>query len=84
MYFCACCNVCTCIYIHVSLLHIHILSSKNTTHGSIMYTQEHIKKFESAGIGLPELPHTTEEQLKELGIPLGHRTRILQEAQRLV
>lgn len=39
--------------------------------------------FKSAGIGLPELPHITADKLKELGIPLGHRIRILQEAQKL-
>lgn len=46
--------------------------------------QEHIVTFKSAGIGLPELPHVTADKLKELGIPLGHRIRILQEAQKLV
>lgn len=47
------------------------------------HAQEHIVKFESAGIGLLELPHITTEKLKELGIPLGHRVRIMQEAQKL-
>ena len=44
---------------------------------------EYVEKFEKAGVGLPELPHITEEKLKDIGIPLGHRIRILHEAQKL-
>ena len=40
-------------------------------------------KLKKAGVGLPELPHITDEQLQQLGIPLGHRARILHEAQKL-
>ncbi|KAF6017370.1 hypothetical protein EB796_024324 [Bugula neritina] len=36
--------------------------------------------FENEKIGLLELPYMTEEALKSIGIPLGPRTRILQEA----
>ena len=62
---------------------MHIVTLITVTPYNDIFTQEHISKFESAGIGLPELPHITAEQLKQLGIPLGHRTRILQEAHKL-
>ena len=45
--------------------------------------QEHVGKLQRAGIGLPELPHITDEQLQQLRIPLGHRARILYEARKL-
>ena len=45
--------------------------------------QEHVGKLQRAGIGLPELPHITDEQLQQLRIPLGHRARILDEARKL-
>ena len=37
--------------------------------------------FESEHITITELPYLSEERLKTLGIPLGPRLRILQEAQ---
>ena len=36
--------------------------------------------FEEAKIGLLELPYLSEERLEKLGIPMGPRMRILQEA----
>ncbi len=37
--------------------------------------------FENEHITITELPYLSEERLKILGIPLGPRLRILQEAQ---
>lgn len=37
--------------------------------------------FESERITITELPYCSEERLKLLGIPLGPRLRIIQEAQ---
>ncbi|KAK6645338.1 hypothetical protein RUM43_001614 [Polyplax serrata] len=37
--------------------------------------------FESEKIGMVELPYLTEERLQKMGIPMGPRLRILQEAQ---
>ena len=37
--------------------------------------------FENEHITLTELPYLSEERLKTIGIPLGPRIRILQEAQ---
>ncbi|XP_046666579.1 uncharacterized protein LOC124358324 [Homalodisca vitripennis] len=37
--------------------------------------------FENERVGLVELPYLTEERLHKLGIPLGPRLRIMQEAQ---
>jgi L-arabinose isomerase len=36
--------------------------------------------FEEAKIGLLELPYLSEERLEKLGVPMGPRMRILQEA----
>lgn len=37
--------------------------------------------FEKERIGLVELPYMSEERLHKLGIPLGPRLRIMQQAQ---
>ena len=42
--------------------------------------QQYISRFLNERIGLLELPHVTEEQLVDLGIPLGPRLRIMHEA----
>ncbi|RZF39156.1 hypothetical protein LSTR_LSTR005784 [Laodelphax striatellus] len=43
--------------------------------------EKYASVFESEKIGLVELPYLSEERLHKLGIPLGPRIRILQEAQ---
>lgn len=43
--------------------------------------QKYATLFENERIGLVELPYLTEERLHKLGIPLGPRLRIMQEAQ---
>ncbi|CAH1790926.1 unnamed protein product [Owenia fusiformis] len=40
-----------------------------------------IPNFENEHIGMVELPYMTEERLQKIGIPMGPRLRILQEAQ---
>uniref|UniRef100_A0A1B6D5S8 SAM domain-containing protein n=1 Tax=Clastoptera arizonana TaxID=38151 RepID=A0A1B6D5S8_9HEMI len=43
--------------------------------------EKYASLFENERIGLVELPYMTEERLHKLGIPLGPRLRIMQEAQ---
>jgi len=43
--------------------------------------QKYASAFEQEGIGIMELPYLTEERLGKMGIPMGPRLRILQEAQ---
>ena len=43
--------------------------------------QKYAGVFESEKIGMVELPYLTEERLQKMGIPMGPRLRILQEAQ---
>ena len=52
-------------------------------HLSFFPTQKYLAQFESERIGMIELPYMTEEKLGTIGIPLGPRTRILQEAKTL-
>ncbi|XP_071801297.1 uncharacterized protein [Asterias amurensis] len=40
--------------------------------------------FEKEGIGMVELPYLSEERLENIGVPIGPRLRILQEAQLMV
>ncbi|KAJ4425760.1 hypothetical protein ANN_27383, partial [Periplaneta americana] len=43
--------------------------------------QKYAGVFEQERVGMVELPYLTEERLQKMGIPLGPRLRILQEAQ---
>ena len=43
--------------------------------------QKYAALFERERIGMIELPYMTEDRLQKLGIPIGPRLRILQEAQ---
>lgn len=43
--------------------------------------QKYATVFENERIGMVELPYLTEERLQKLGVPLGPRLRIMQEAQ---
>lgn len=43
--------------------------------------QKYANVFEKERIGLVELPYMSEERLQKLGIPMGPRLRIIQEAQ---
>lgn len=42
--------------------------------------QKYATNFENEKIGIKELPYLTEERLQKMGIPMGPRIRILQEA----
>ncbi len=42
--------------------------------------QKYALHFEQERIGIMELPYLTEERLQKMGIPMGPRLRILQEA----
>ena len=42
--------------------------------------EKYASAFEDAKIGLLELPYLPEERLEQLGVPMGPRMRILQEA----
>jgi hypothetical protein len=43
--------------------------------------QKYATAFEQERIGIMELPYLTEDRLNKMGIPMGPRLRILQEAQ---
>ncbi|CAL1528403.1 unnamed protein product [Lymnaea stagnalis] len=43
--------------------------------------EKFLKNFETQHIGMIELPYMTEDRLESIGIPMGPRLRILQEAQ---
>ena len=43
--------------------------------------QKYAPLFDQEKIGMIELPYLTEERLQKMGIPMGPRIRILQEAQ---
>uniref|UniRef100_T1JCP6 SAM domain-containing protein n=1 Tax=Strigamia maritima TaxID=126957 RepID=T1JCP6_STRMM len=43
--------------------------------------EKYASNFENERIGMIELPYLTEERLQKIGIPMGPRMRILQEAQ---
>ncbi|GFS85530.1 SAM domain-containing protein [Nephila pilipes] len=43
--------------------------------------EKYATNFENEKIGIKELPYLTEERLQKMGIPMGPRIRILQEAQ---
>jgi len=45
------------------------------------WLQKYAGAFEQERVGMVELPYLTEERLQKMGIPLGPRLRILQEAQ---
>ena len=42
--------------------------------------EKYASAFEEGKIGLLELPYLSEERLEQLGVPMGPRMRILQEA----
>ena len=42
--------------------------------------EKYASAFEDAKIGLLELPYLPEERVEQLGVPMGPRMRILQEA----
>lgn len=50
----------------------------NKTH---LNFQKYAALFEAERVGMIELPYMGEERLQKLGVPLGPRLRILQEAQ---
>lgn len=70
----------------VSIPNLH-LSFNILFYHSIFYLLpfSHIQKyanlFEAERVGMIELPYLGEERLQKLGVPLGPRLRILQEAQ---
>ena len=43
--------------------------------------ERYLRQFEEEKIGMVELPYISEDRLQRLGIPMGPRMRILQEAQ---
>ncbi|KAI8479894.1 hypothetical protein Bbelb_423830 [Branchiostoma belcheri] len=42
--------------------------------------EKYVKNFEAESIGILELPYMNEDRLKQIGVPMGPRVRILQEA----
>lgn len=48
---------------------------------SVICSQKYADLFEAQRVGMIELPYLGEERLQKMGIPLGPRLRILQEAQ---
>lgn len=51
------------------------------TNNYVYSLQKYANLFESERVGMIELPYLGEERLQKLGVPLGPRLRILQEAQ---
>lgn len=47
----------------------------------VLCFQKYASAFEKEKIGLVELPYMSEERMHKLGIPMGPRLRIMQEAQ---
>ena len=47
----------------------------------IILLQKFVSNFNAEHIGMLELPYMTEDRLEKIGIPMGPRLRILQEAQ---
>lgn len=47
----------------------------------VLSLQKYASAFEKEKIGLVELPYMSEERMHKLGIPMGPRLRIMQEAQ---
>lgn len=43
-------------------------------------SQKYANAFEKEKVGMVELPYLSEERLQKMGVPLGPRLRILQEA----
>lgn len=43
--------------------------------------QKYANVFENEKVGMVELPYLSEERLQKMGVPLGPRLRIMQEAQ---
>lgn len=43
--------------------------------------QKYANVFENERVGMVELPYLSEERLQKMGVPLGPRLRIMQEAQ---
>ena len=43
--------------------------------------QQYLANFQSESISILELPYMNEDRLEKIGIPMGPRQRILQEAQ---
>ena len=60
------------------------LKTELNNHSFLSYFNSRYEKyaslFEEAKIGMLELPYLSEDRLEKLGIPLGPRIRILQEA----
>ncbi|XP_071479131.1 uncharacterized protein [Diadema antillarum] len=46
--------------------------------------EKYLPKFEKAGITMMEMPYVSEEKLETIGIPIGPRLRIMQEAQIMI
>lgn len=46
-----------------------------------IFVQRYAAMFENEKVGMVELPYLTEERLQKMGLPLGPRLRIMQEAQ---
>ena len=57
-------------------------SPENATHFPLQNLgyEKYASAFEEGKIGLLELPYLSEERLEQLGVPMGPRMRILQEA----
>ena len=45
------------------------------------HLQKYAPLFDQEKIGMIELPYLTEEKMKTMGLPMGPRIRIMQEAQ---
>lgn len=47
----------------------------------VTFLQKYATVFENERVGMVELPYLSEERLQKMGVPLGPRLRIMQEAQ---
>lgn len=62
-------------------MQIRIYYAINRLWFNVLMLQKYANLFEAERVGMIELPYLGEERLQKLGVPLGPRLRILQEAQ---
>ena len=57
---------------------------KRMSDSDFLSPQRFTARFEAEQVGILELPYMTEERFQSLGIPLGPRIRIMEEAKKLL
>lgn len=73
-------HVLICKYIYVISV-FFLVNLVRYMNNYIFSFQKYSINFEKEHIGMIELPYMTEERMEKIGIPMGPRLRIIQEAQ---